>query len=104
MSLSLVAPAFICVLVLSSCISATTPHQNFLSNLQFAVGTDIRGRRDFTQYVATVLPNGHIEYRYTQRYPPGRGLCTTIYEVDPSTYRILRADYLGTSDDCVIQP
>jgi hypothetical protein len=97
------AAIFISALVFEGCLSSTTPHENFRKNL-LTVGGDIRNRNDYPRYERVNLANGNVEYRLTRRYPPGKGLCTTIYEVDPKTFKILRADFLGSPDDCVLQP
>jgi hypothetical protein len=85
-------------------MSSTTPHENFLHSLLLSVGRDIRNFQDFDKYRSHALANGNVQYQYTRRIPPGRHPCTTIYDVDPQTYKIVRADFKGSRDDCVIQP
>src|SRR6267378_8184739 len=63
----------VCVtpLLILGCMSATSPHENFLRNLHMAVGRDIRSHSEFRAYQRTNLPNGHSEYRLSRRIPPG---------------------------------
>lgn len=67
------------------------------------VGTDIRKHANFDQLERRALPNGNTEYRYTRRM--GRGTtnpCTSIYEVDPKTYIVVRTEFAGAPNDCVV--
>jgi hypothetical protein len=88
--------------VLCACITVT-PHENFVNNVQGLVGyriDEIGLWANPQQLVSTQnLPNGHVEYTY-------RALraCQYMFEVDPSTRRIVGARYEGTDEDCILIP
>lgn len=89
--------------LLTSCVSAKTPHQNFLESLEASVGRDIRRHVEFERYQRTMLPNGNFEYRLTRRYGRwAKAACTTIFEVDPDTFKVLHAGFSGSKGDCAI--
>jgi len=88
----------------AGCMSSTSPHENFLRALHMAVGRDIRTHPRFSAFQRTDLPNGNSEYRLSRRILAGTQPCTDIYEVDPKTYQVLRADFEGSPQDCVIPP
>jgi hypothetical protein len=102
--LMLATIACVTTLLILGCMSSTSPHENFLRNLYMSVGTDIRSHSKFPAYQRTDLPNGNSEYRFSRRILSGRQPCTNIYEVDPKTYQVLKADFAGSPQDCAIQP
>lgn len=81
-----------------------TPHENYLQSLHLMVGKDIRNHSRFDRMEQRTLPNGNAEYRFTGQIGRQTQPCTDIYEVDPKTYIVLRADFAGTPADCVIAP
>src|SRR5438046_1758934 len=87
---------------LISC-TGVTPSENFKNNLQRRVGRSFDiPRTDITPELllsTRVLGSGNIEYRY--RY---LGDCVQIYEVDPKTRIILRADAEGSATSCILPP
>jgi hypothetical protein len=91
-------------LLVTSCVSAKTPYENFVAGLRAWEGKDIRRDPEFSAYRRAVLSNGNYEYRLTRPYGQGKGPCTTIYEVDPNNYKIVRSDFSGSKDDCIIPP
>src|SRR5438105_10367765 len=89
--------------VLFGCVHERTPHENFLKSIiEVAPGHDIRRQLEFEKFKQTPLPNGNIEFRLTRLFFPGKNPCSLIYEVDPATYRIVRARYEGADSDCVL--
>lgn len=79
-----------------------TDHENFLQSMRGMVGKDIRRHVDFNRMDQQKLPNGNTEYRLTQPASRRTKPCTNIYEVDPKTYIIQRADFVGAPADCII--
>lgn len=81
-------------------------HENFKATLERFVGKDIAHARNFfgsDDIEVKKLPNGHSEYRLTIRYKGGSyGPCTKIFEVDPTSQKILRADFVGSEHDCIV--
>lgn len=89
------------VMVTYGCLWVS-PHVNFLNTLKASVGRDIRNHADFDKYHVIELPNGNAEYRYLKQMT-GRGPgCTLIYQVDPKTYKILQARFIGSEQECAI--
>ena len=89
--------------VIGGCVTSTSPHENYLSSmLRSSIGRDIRRDTDFNKYENRVLQNGNVEYRRTDKFRVGT--CVSIYEVDPSSYVVLRADFVGTQSSCAINP
>jgi hypothetical protein len=87
------------------CIASETSHENFLANLSAWDGKDIRNHLDFRRFDRTVLANGHYEYRFVRQILiKKKGLCTSIFEVDPVTFMVLRTDYAGSTEACAIPP
>ena len=84
------------------CATAKTSHENYLESLRGVVGRDFRTLAEFRRFEPHALPNGNIEYRWTRQMLRRSKPCTDIFEVDPRTYIILRADFIGGPDDCVI--
>jgi dihydroorotate dehydrogenase len=66
------------------------------------VGPDIRSHVYFDRMEQSTLPNGSIEYRVTTQIVRRGNPRTRIFEVDPRTYIIQRADFAGAPNDCVI--
>jgi hypothetical protein len=97
-------PLFGAEILIAACIPRVTPHENFLNSLRLSVGRDIRNHVEFAQYQRKILANGNYEFRMTRPYGRRRGPCTTIYEVDPISYKILRSDFIGSKEDCIIPP
>ena len=89
-------------LAVNAC-TATTPHENFNRNLQMSVGAVIDTLDVNIQPSLLVsekkLQNGNLEYRY--KWYPG---CVRIFEVDPATRVILRADFEGDQESCILPP
>lgn len=81
-------------------------HENFKGMLERFVGKDIAQARNFfgsDDMEIKKLPNGHSEYRLTTLYKfRGYGPCTKIFEVDPTSQKILRADFVGSKRDCIV--
>lgn len=78
-------------------------HENFKTGLNYFVGRDFAEARNF--YRGKIerenLANGNIEYRLTGRLSNKYGPCTKIFEVEPVTHKVLRADFMGTKSDCI---
>lgn len=91
-------------LVTSSACAGITAHENYLENLYGMVGRDIRNLVAFDRMGRRTLANGNAEYRIAEQL--GRRSkhkpCTSIYEVDPKSYIVLRADWEGAPADCII--
>ena len=81
-------------------------HENYKETLGRFVGKDISDARNFFRSQDAEikkLPNGHSEYRFTIQYKGGSyGPCTTIFEVDPTSKKILQADFVGSKHDCIV--
>lgn len=91
-----------CVLVAASGCAGVTPHENFKEGLRLMVGYNIdtfRSRTRKTLLSESALANGNVEYRFLYRQD-----CTEIYEVDPKTRLIVRADFEGSERSCTIVP
>lgn len=102
---------FAVVLVVLGC-TTVTPHQNFVNMLNRQVGKNwmwLRAHHQFpseeTLISSKELPNGNIEKKYksTLGFVKKR-TCISIYEIDPKTDIIVRADFEGTEEDCVMNP
>jgi len=94
--------------VLSGCANEKA-HENYKATLSSFVGRNISDARNFFRgddMEVKQLPNGHSEYRFTIQYKANFGPpyepCTSIFEVDPASQKILRADFIGTKHDCII--
>lgn len=98
------------VLPLTGCstkYSAQRAHNNFKNYLHAFVGSNIdttnMKKRD--QLLSTKkLPNGNIEYHYWFRSYPLEPKCIQIFEVDPASRIIVRADFEGSEYSCSITP
>jgi hypothetical protein len=86
----------------SSACAGITPHENYLQSLRRMVDRDIRNHVAFDRMERRTLANGNTEYRLTERLGRRTKPCTDIYEVDPKSYIVLRADWEGTPADCII--
>ena len=98
------APLIIAISLFCGCVYPTA-HENFKSNLRLYIGRDINSVQAYSEedLRVSVLPNGNSEYRYTIQYKYGRhGPCTKIFEVDSKTHKIIRADFEGSENDCII--
>jgi hypothetical protein len=103
---------YVCIMMwaLFAC-STVSPHENFKNALYGEKGWPVRigqsidnvGRGSFPDVKALVgikpLDNGNSEYRY--RF---RGTCRYMYEVNPTTRKIVRAYFEGSEADCVLTP
>jgi len=49
------------------------------------------------------LPNGNVEKKYLEGFGLQRP-CIHVYEIDPKTDVIVRADFEGRDEDCVAVP
>jgi 2-keto-3-deoxy-galactonokinase len=80
-----------------------TAHENFKNNLKLYIGREINSVSAYSpkNLRVSVLSNGNLEYRYIEQYRD-HGLCTTIFEVDAATKKIIRADFAGLENDCFI--
>jgi hypothetical protein len=81
-------------------------HENFKEILAANIGRDFDSvqpiYRNWNLEVVK-LPNGNSEYRYTIQYKRGNHRpCTEIFEVDPTSQKILRADFVGSEHDCIV--
>lgn len=107
----------ICSGVLSSILAgcySVTPRQNFINMMNAEVGKRVADLRPYLYppesmlISSTALPNGNVEKRY--KPPPlgsDRRVCIHIYEIDPKTDVIIRAEGEGaqnTDTDCVAPP
>jgi hypothetical protein len=97
---------FALIAVLLDGCANETAHENFKATLERFVGKDIAHARNFfgsDDIEVKKLPNGHSEYRLTTLYKfRGYGPCTKIFEVDPTSQKILRADFVGSAHDCIV--
>jgi hypothetical protein len=97
------------VWLLAACADHPSPHENFVNMLNSKVGkkwTDLRPYMypsDKDLISSTELPNGNIENRYMEGLGSKRP-CIHVYEIDPKTQIIVRADYEGRDEDCVAAP
>ena len=92
--------------MLLSCTTAT-PHENFKNGLQLSVGWSIDSQgysgEGYPHLLLSqkTLQNSNLEYRYEgDGFPP----CIHIFEVNPRTRIIVRADFEGTERNCYITP
>jgi len=92
-----------------SCLSLD-PYKNFEDQLQAEVGESIDDARSYSWHVrpelvsTDPLPNGNIAYHY--EYENYRGLCRYVFEVDPTTRKIVDWRYDGEDKDkaCFVIP
>ena len=91
--------------LLLGCVSVS-PHENFKNALYANIGYKLKDiqpgwARDLDLIDTLSLPNGNTEYRYLSIFP---GPCRYMFEVDPSTSKIVGARFEGNETDCVIYP
>ena len=100
---------FALFLTTTSCVSLD-PYKYFEDQLQAEVGKSIDDAPSYPWRVrpdlvfTKPLSNGHIEYHYV--YENIRGLCRYLFEVDPTTRRIVNWKYDGQDKDkaCFLNP
>jgi len=86
------------------------PYKNFKDQMQAKVGESIEGALSYSGRArpdlayTQPLSNGNIEYHYA--YENFRGLCRYVFEVDPTTRKIVDWRYDGEDKDkaCFINP
>jgi len=90
----------------ASYLNEVTPdaaHRNFVRNLQSYVGEDINANKGWLRTSLRLssenLGNGLVRYRYGIA-----GGCIKIFDVDPSTNRIVAVSFEGTVQQCSLPP
>ena len=83
-----------------------SPHENFKSALYASIGFKLKDMqpgwaRDSDLIGTVTLPNGNAEYQYLSIHPRP---CRYMFEVEPSTGKIVGARFEGKDVDCVIYP
>jgi hypothetical protein len=97
------------VAIVAGCAHFTpeAAHENFKRDLRADIGQDI----DHSTYTSLDprlrlseerLANGQIRYRYKSGI--GNGQCTTIYDVDPLTRKIVAVNFEGSTRECSLPP
>ena len=92
-----------------SCLPAD-PYKHFEDQLQAAVGESIEDAPSYSSHArpdlafTERLSNGNLGYHYA--YENIRGLCRYIFEVDPTTHKIVAWRYDGEDKDkaCFASP
>lgn len=112
MSYQKICGGFIALSMLVTLLGCVYPdaHESFKEMLNSFVGEEfIRAKNYYgrtMKWEVTELPNGNLEYRRTEKYPPdifkkNPGPCTSIFEVDAKTKKIIRVDWEGSKRDCI---
>ena len=92
-------------LALFGCASVS-PHENFKDGLYASIGYKLKDMqpgwtRESDLIGIVSLPNGNAEYQYKSSAPRP---CKYMFEVDPSTGKIVGARFEGSEMNCVIYP
>jgi hypothetical protein len=78
-------------------------HRNFLNNLNTYIGKDIEYDRGWLRVALRVssepLDNGMVRYRHRVI-----GECIAIFDVDPSSRKVVVVNYEGSTEQCSIPP
>lgn len=87
-------------------------HDNYKESLYSFIGKSIEQAKGFygreRKWEVITLTNGNQEYRFNDENVRSvitknfGGLCTTIFEVDAQSRKIIRADFIGGRRECII--
>lgn len=81
---------------------ARSAHENYLDSHSGWVGRDVWRHGHIDRAIVTKLQNGNLEYRIGRIMGRGLAPCTDVFEVDPVTRKVLKADFIGSEQSCVI--
>ena len=90
--------------LLAGCMIPPDAHENFVRHLRGWVGQDIRRHTEYSTFVQSKQSADRHLLTWTRRFPPGTGICTVVFEVDPQNHKVLDASFSGARRDCVLAP